>query len=41
MSLKMTDAAIEDYRRLVDDGGFDEDTSALIRLKRTPGRQRN
>lgn len=39
MSLSMTDAAIEDYRKLVDDGGFDDDTSALIRLKRTAARQ--
>ncbi len=31
MSLSMTDAAIGDYQTLVDDGGFDEDTSALIR----------
>jgi 3-hydroxyisobutyrate dehydrogenase len=41
MSLTMTDAAIEDYQRLVDEGGFDEDTSALIRLKRAPARQRD
>jgi 3-hydroxyisobutyrate dehydrogenase len=41
MSLVMTDAATEDYRRLVDDGGFDEDTSALIRLKRASERQRD
>ncbi len=41
MSLVMTDAATEDYRTLVDDGGFDEDTSALIRLKRASERQRD
>jgi 3-hydroxyisobutyrate dehydrogenase len=41
MSLTMTDAAIEDYQRLVDDGGFDEDTSALIRLKRMTERRRD
>ena len=41
MSLVMTDAATEDYRRLVDDGGFDEDTSALIRLKRASERRRD
>jgi 3-hydroxyisobutyrate dehydrogenase len=41
MSLSMTDAAIEDYQRLVDDGGFDDDTSALIRLKRMTERRRD
>jgi 3-hydroxyisobutyrate dehydrogenase len=41
MSLSVTETAIEDYRQLVNDGGFDEDTSALIRLKRVSERQRD
>lgn len=41
MSLAVTQAAIEDYRQLVEDGGFDDDTSALIRLKRLAERRRD
>ncbi len=34
IELPMVDAAITDYARLVDEGGYDDDTSALIRIKR-------
>jgi len=34
MSLPVTASALEDYRVIVEEGGFDDDTSALIRRKR-------
>jgi 3-hydroxyisobutyrate dehydrogenase len=34
ISLPVTESALEDYRKIVDEGGFDDDTSALIRRKR-------
>lgn len=36
IELPMVDAAIGDYEALLEAGGFDEDTSALIRIKRGP-----
>ncbi len=37
MFLPTVRAAVEDYERLVEGGGYDDDTSALIRLKRPAG----
>lgn len=34
ITLPMAEVAVSDYEQLVSDGGFDDDTSALIRLKR-------
>lgn len=41
ISLPTAEAAVADYEQLVADGGFDDDTSALIRLKRRTRTERH